>query len=376
MKTQKITICGRDFDLTKDPRTGYWRVRRRVKNDIHIDKSTHIRDLHEARKWCKDHIGGKLGESRRLLAGDHTLEEVAQAYLSFPKNVREYVAEANVARLRSIVREVYHKELSEVTAQHINYVLWERYALLRQGGDRLDFSTPKRANIGIMAAIRSAGSVFTRSLEHRYRELGMRLDFDSLRRYPSLPQAVAPRKAIPQEVQVALITAWRELKHQNVKLYTAIGLALWAGLRASEIAAARRNWLEREGMELRVVLRDREDEGFRTKGKVNATWKSGLVIDMEFAAHLLSLPEGPLVPLQGKNRDWFFDHTCNAFVRQFITREMSPKGMHSLRALYAQTVKERFSLHIMAHAASLEAARSALGHQNIQTTINSYLTHD
>jgi integrase len=376
MKTQKITIAGRDFDLTKDPRTGYWRVRRRVKNDIHIDKSTHIRDLHEARKWCKDHIGGKLGESRRLLAGDHTLEEVAQAYLSFPKNVREYVAEANVARLRSIVREVYHKELSEVTAQHINYVLWERYALLRQGGDRLDFSTPKRANIGIMAAIRSAGSVFTRSLEHRYRELGMRLDFDSLRRYPSLPQAVAPRKAIPQEVQVALITAWRELKHQNVKLYTAIGLALWAGLRASEIAAARRNWLEREGMELRVVLRDREDEGFRTKGKVNATWKSGLVIDMEFAAHLLSLPEGPLVPLQGKNRDWFFDHTCNAFVRQFITRELSAKGMHALRALYAQTVKERFSLHIMAHAASLEAARSALGHQNVQTTINSYLTHD
>ena len=376
MKTQKITICGRDFDLTKDPRTGYWRVRRRVKNDIHIDKSTHIRDLHEARKWCKTYLGDQLGESRRLLAGEHTLEEVAQAYLSFPKNVREYVAEANVARLRSIVREVYHKELSEVTAQHINYVLWERYALLRQGGDKLDFSTPKRSNIGIMAAIRSAGSVFTRPLEHRYRELGMRLDFDSLRRFPSLPQAVAPRKAIPQEVQVALITAWRELKHQNAKLYTAIGLALWAGLRASEIAAARTNWLEREGMELRVVLRDREDEGFRTKGKVNATWKSGLVIDMEFAAHLLSLPEGPLVPLQGKNRDWFFDHTCNVFVRQFITRELSAKGMHALRALYAQTVKERFSLHIMAHAASLEAARSALGHQNVQTTINSYLTHD
>jgi hypothetical protein len=100
------------------------------------------------------------------------------------------------------------------------------------------------------------------------------------------------------------------------------------------------------------------------------------VIDMEFAAHLLSLPEGPLVPLQGKNRDWFFDHTCNVFVRQFITRELSAKGMHALRALYAQTVKERFSLHIMAHAASLEAARSALGHQNVQTTINSYLTHD
>jgi farnesyl diphosphate synthase len=154
---------------------------------------------------------------------------------------------------------------------------------------------------------------------------------------------------------------------------TAIGLALWAGLRASEIAAATRHWLEQEGMELRVVLRDREEENFRTKGKVNATWKSGLVIDMEFAAHLLSLPEGNLVPLHGRNKDWFFDNTCNVWVRQFITREMSQKGMHALRAMYAQTVKERFGMHIMAHAASLEAARSALGHQSINTTLNHYL---
>lgn len=373
MKTQKITIAGRDFDLTKDPRTGYWRVRRRVKNDIHIDKSTHIRDLHEARKWCKEHIGGKLGESRRLLAGDHTLEEVAQAYLSFPKNVREYVAEANVARLRSIVREVYHKELSEVTAKYVNFTMWERYALMRQGGDRLDFSTPKRANIGIMAAIRSAGSVFTRSLQHRYEEAGMKLDFDSLRRFPSLPQAVVHRSPIPAEIQAKLLTAWRDLKHTDVRLYTAIGLALWAGLRASEIAAARTNWLEQEGMQVRVVLRDREDEGFRTKGKVNATWMSGLVIDMEFAAFLIGLPDGPLVPLHGKNKDWFFDNTCNVWVRQFITKEMSSKGLHALRAFYAQQVKERYAHQIMAHAASIEAARSALGHQNISVTLNHYL---
>jgi integrase len=371
--TQKITIAGRDFSLTKDERTGYWRVRRRVKHDVNIDRSTHIRDLAEARKWCKDHLGNRLGETRRLLSGDHTLEEVVVAYLSFPKNVREYVAEANVARLRTIVREVYHKELSEVQARHINYTLWERYALIRQGGDRLDFSTPKRINITIMSAIRCAGSVFTRSLQHRYQELGMRLDFDSLHRYPVLPEAKIHRKAIPQEAQTKLMVAWRALKQTDSKLYTAIGLALWAGLRAGEIAAAKRHWLEQEGVQLRVVLRDREEENFRTKGKVNATWMSGLVIDMEFAAHLLSLPEGHLVPLQGRNKDYYFDSYCNTWVRQFITKEMSQKGMHALRALYAQAVKERFGMQIMAHAASLEAARSALGHQSLATTINHYL---
>ena len=374
MSTQKITFAGRDFDLTKDPRTCYWRVRRRVKNDMNIDKSTHIRDLKEARLWCKEHLGNRLGETRRLLAGDHTLEEVAQAYLSFPKNVREYVAEANVARLRGIIREVYNKELSEVTAKHINYTTWERYALLRQGGDRLDFSTPRRINIGILAAIRSAGSVFTRSLEHRYIELGMRLDFDSLRRYPTLPEAAIHRSPIPADVQARMMVAWRELKQTDSKLYTAIGLALWAGLRASEIAAAKRHWLEQEGMELRVVLRDREEENFRTKGKVNATWRSGLVIDMEFASFLIGLPEGHLVPLHGRNKDYYFDCYCNNWVRQFITREMAQKGMHTLRALYAQMVKERFGLQIMAHAASIEAARSALGHQSISTTLKHYLT--
>lgn len=373
MSTQKITIAGRDFSLTKDERTGYWRVRRRVKHDINIDRSTHIRDLAEARKWCKEHLGNRLGETRRLLSGDHTLEEVAAAYLSFPKNVREYVAESNVARLRSVIRDVYHKELSEVQARHINYTLWERYALLRQGGDRLDFSTPRRANISIMSAIRCAGSVFTRSLQHRYQELGMRLDFDSLHRYPVLPEAKIHRKAIPQEAQTKLMVAWRALKQTDPKLYTAVGLALWAGLRAGEIAAAKRHWLEQEGLQLRVVLRDREEENFRTKGKVNATWMSGLVIDMEFAAHLLSLPEGNLVPLHGKNKDYYFDCVCNTWVRQFITKEMSGKGMHALRALYAGMVKERFGMQIMAHAASLEAARSALGHQSLATTINHYL---
>jgi integrase len=374
MSQHKITIAGRDFDLSKDTRTGYWRVRRRVKNDISIDKSTRIRDLAEARRWCKEYLGNQLGESRRMLAGEHTLEEVIQAYLSFPKNVREYVAEANVARLRTIVRMVLRKELSQVTAKYVNYTLWERYAVLRQGEARLDFSTPRRANVGIMAAIRSAGSIFTKGLQHRYEEMGMRLDFDSLRRYPPLPEATVRRSAIPADVQANMVVAWRSLKQTDPKLYTAVGLALWAGLRASEIAAAKRHWIEQEGMEVRVVLRDREDEGFRTKGRVNATWKSGLVIDMEFAAWLLSLPEGPLVPLQGRNKDWYFDHTCNQWVRQFITREMSTKGMHSLRALYAQMVKERFGLQIMAHAASIEAARSALGHQNIQTTLNHYLT--
>ena len=98
-----------------------------------------------------------------------------------------------------------------------------------------------------------------------------------------------------------------------------------------------------------------------------------MVIDMEFAAHLLSLPEGNLVPLQGRNKDYYFDSYCNTWVRQFITKEMSQKGMHALRALYAQAVKERFGMQIMAHAASLEAARSALGHQSLATTINHYL---
>lgn len=374
MNHDTIIVRGREFPLYKEASTGYWRIRKRTA-DVSINKSTRISDLAEARKWARVFIDRELNNSYRLATGGHTLEEVATAYLSFPKATRDYVAEANVARLRTVVREATGKELWEVRVKDIGPRLWEQYAASRHGG-KLDLSTPRRENIGIMSALRSAASVFARKLDRRYRDAGIFLDFANMRELPFLPILHVQRQPVSSDGLQKLIQAWRELKQTNPLLYTTVGLALHAGLRASEIAAARRNWVETDGSAVRVVLRDRPEEGFRTKGKVDSSaWVSGLVLDIEFAAHLLSLPDGPLVPVQG-SKAWFFKTVVNQWVRQFISREMDGKGLHRLRGLYADAVKTRFESQILARTASIDAARLALGHTSPAITLRHYLTPD
>jgi integrase len=374
MTHDTITVKGREFPLYKEPSTGYWRVRKRTR-DVSINKSTRISDLAEARKWARVFIERELNNSYRLATGGHTLEEVAAAYLSFPKAAREYVAEANVARLRTVVREALGKELCEVRVKDIGPRLWEQYAASRHGG-RLDLSTPRRENIGIMSALRSAASVFARKLDRRYKDAGIFLDFANMRELPFLPVLHVHRQPVSADAIQSLTMAWKSLRQDNPLLYTTIGLALHAGLRASEIAAARRNWVETDGSAVRVILRDRPEEGFRTKGKVDSSaWVSGLVLDIEFAAHLLSLPDGLLVPVEG-SKAWFFKTIVNQWVRQFIPRELDGKGLHRLRGLYGDAVKSRFEAQILARTASIDAARLALGHTSAAITLRNYLTPD
>ena len=371
--TETITVRGREFALIKDSRSGRWRIRKRCE-EVYIDKSTGCTDLAEARKWARIMAEKALGNAYRLASGGHTLEEVAEAYLAMPKAVRDYVAEANVARFRTIVREVTGKELGEILARSITYRLWEDYAAIRHGG-RLDLSTPRRENIGITAAIRSACSLFAKKLDYRYEEEGIRLDFANLRRVPPLPVLHTVRAPLPSDVMPRMIEAWKQLRFENPPLYTAIGLALHAGLRASEIRAAQSHWLVQQDMQVRVVLKDRPEEGFRTKGGPKAdSWLGGIVLDFEFAAYLLSLPPGPLVVPPGSSHDWFYDHTCNEWVRQFIPRELDRKGMHRLRAIYADSVKSRFESQILARQAGVDAARLALGHGSAAVTLQHYLT--
>lgn len=373
MNTETITVRGREFQLIKDKKSGRWRIRKRT-GEVTVDKTTGCTDLAEAKKWARVYADKALNNAYRLVTGGHTLEEVVEAYLSFPKVVRDYVAEANVARLRTVVREALGKELEEVPARSITYRLWEDYAATRHGG-KLDLSTPRRENIGITAALRSACSIFAKKLDHRYEEAGIRLDFANLRRVPSLPVLAATREPLPDGLLAELTEAWKQLRFENPAMYVAIGLALHAGLRASEIRAAQRHWIAQQDMNVRIVLRDRPDEGFRTKGGTKAdSWLSGLVLDFEFAAYLLGLPPGPLVVPHVASHDWFYDGICNKWVRQFIPRSMDGKGMHRLRSIYADNVKSRFEAQILARQAGIDAARIALNHGSAAVTLQHYLT--
>lgn len=364
--------------MFKEAVSGRWRVRKRTE-DVYIDKSTGCTELTEARRWAKVYIEKVLGNAYRLATGGHTLEEVAQAYLSFPKPVRPYVADANVARLRSIVQVAMGKELHEVRARAVTYRLWEDFISVKHGG-RVDLSTPRRENISIMGAIRSACSVFPKKLDHRYAEAGINLDFANLRRVPSLPVVSVARHALPDGCLDRLLEAWNLLKTSESAsdraIYTTVGLALHAGLRSSEIAAAQKHWLAASGTEIKVVLKNRPEEGFRTKTdsqSLEHSWLSGLVIDLGFAFHLMSLPEGKLVQYPQSSEDWFFNSVVNRWIRQFITKEMDGKGLHRLRAEYANLVKLKYGDRILANQVGIDAARLALGHTTSGTTLRHYL---
>lgn len=378
MTTDTLTVKGREFHMFKEPATGRWRVRKRTE-DVYIDKSTGCTELSEARRWAKVYVEKELGNAYRLATGGHTLEEVVQAYLSFPKPVRPYVAEANVARLRGIVRIAMDKELHEVRARAITYRLWEDYAAHRHGG-KMDLSTPRRENISILGAIRSACSIFPKKLDHRYAEVGITLDFANLRRVPALPTVSVARKALPDGCLGSLLNAWASLKNSESAtdraIYTTVGLALHAGLRSGEIAAAQKHWLSTNGTEVKVVLKDRPEENFRTKTGSEAlenSWLSGLVIDLGFAFHLMSLPEGKLVQFPQQSADWFFNTVVNRWIRQFITKEMDGKGLHRLRAEYANAVRRKYGDRILANQVGIDAARAALGHETSSTTLRHYL---
>jgi integrase len=378
MTTDTITIKGREFHMFKEPATGRWRVRKRTE-DVYIDKSTGCTELTEARRWAKVYVEKELGNAYRLATGGHTLEEVVQAYLSFPKPVRQYVAEANVARLRNIVHIAMGKELHEVRARAITYRLWEDFIAFKHGG-KMDLSTPRRENISIVGAVRSACSIFPKKLDHRYAEAGINLDFANLRRVPSLPTLSVARHALPEGCLGSLINAWNSLKTSESAseraIYTTVGLALYAGLRSSEIAAAQKHWLTSSGTEIKIVLKDRPEEGFRTKTGSQAlenSWLSGLVIDLGFAYHLMSLPEGKLVQFPQSSEDWFFNTVVNRWIRQFITKEMDGKGLHRLRAEYANAVKVKYGNRILANQVGIDAARLALGHETSGTTLRHYL---
>ncbi len=374
--TDTLIVKGREFQLIKDSKSGNWRIRKRTK-DCYIDKTTGISDLAEARKMARILAERNLNENYRILTGNHTLEEVAQAYLSFPKAVRQYVAEANVARLRQLVRDTYDLELSAVTAKSVTYRLWEDYAAFRHGG-KLDLSTPRRENIGITSAIRSACSLFCKKLDSRYEQEGIRLDFANLRTVPSLPVLKVRRQPLPDDTLPALLAAWRDLRDTDTNLYFTIGLALHAGLRSSEIDAATTAWIEQSGANVKVVVKDRPDEGFYAKGGTkDDSWLAGLVLDDKFGFDLLELKESGyanIINLRPESREWFFGHTANTWVRQFIPKEVDRKGLHRLRSLYADAIKLKFESQILASRAGIDAARLALGHSTAAVTLQYYLT--
>lgn len=378
-----VIAHGIRYPMLRDTDSKMWRVRKRTK-DIKVDFSTSLLDFDEAKKWAHEKLSSQDTVKQRRRGGDATLQEVVDAYRAMPKRCSEDTTEANIQRFTKIVQEAWGKPPAkgETGAQRLARArealaqtssanlpsLWEDYAAKRQGG-KLDLSTRTHLNRGINSALRMASSLFHEGLEVRYEKAGIKLDFAAIRSVPWLPVIPSKLPKLEQEDIDKLMEALPKLKETDRPMWRAIMIARYAGLRSREVSGAHRSWLiQNSAGAWCFEVRDRPEEGWWHKTGEDYT---APIMSLELVEDLKECPaDGPLVPVDG-SRDHFFRKTCNRWLRQFIPRPN--KGMHRLRALYAETLAAATEKAVLAEQAGIEAAQKALGHTTSKTTTTSYL---
>lgn len=367
-KRNSVVVGGVRYPLLQDPHSKLWRVRKRT-HDVTVDISLGVVQLKDAEAAARRRLGKEHQERVRLRGGGATLREVCDAYKAMPKRCSEDVARDNVNRLGRVVEVAWGKKLEDVRASQLTARLWEDYATKRQGG-KLDLSTRRHENRGINAAMLMAVSLFHKGLEDGYKRAGIILNFEDIRRVKWLPVIPSKLPTLTEMARAALMDALPALKLSDRPMWRAVMIARFAGLRSIEISAARKSWLVKNAAgALCFEVRDRPEQGWWHK--TGEDYRAP-VLSPELEEDLLALPDDdkPLIPITG-SRDYFFVRKCNIWLRQFIPRPN--KGMHRLRALYAEALKDATANAVLAQQAGIEAAQKALGHTTSKMTTGHYL---
>lgn len=371
LKRPSVIVGGVRYALHQDPRSKVWRVRKRTK-DVQVDVSLGVVNLKDAETKAKETLGKEHDKKTRLSNGAAFLREIADVYLKMPKRCSEEVAEINVKRWGKILEVAWGSSLEDTRASRLGPELWEDYAAKRHkelGLKGLDLSTRRTENRGINSAIRMAVSIFHEGLEQSYKRAGIGLDFESIRKVQWLPEIKMRLPTLAKSSVADLMKALPALKITDRPMWRAIMIARFSGLRSGEISAARPSWLiKNDAGAWCFEVRDRPEERYWHKTGEDYT---APILSPELVKDLRECPDGELlVPVDG-NRPHFFKRLCNNWLRQFIPRPN--KGMHRLRALYAEALKNATANAVMAEQAGVEAARKALGHTSKKTTEKHYL---
>ena len=410
----RVTFDGRAWPLIMEP--GGWRLRSRSKTR-NVSFRTGTTNLAEAQRRAKDWLARRAESPIHSRKGGGSLEALAAIYRAVPKRTKPVVGTNNISRLRTVCRVALNRELADVTCREVGPELWQRYQIAALAPLPFDLTTRRRENIAINAAVRAARCLFLASLLPHYRAAGLDARPDAGNAV-ILPVPYVP----PSDVDdAALVQAWSVLASsrksveigpdQNLRLWLAIGLARFAGLRREEIARLRGTWIEERGGSVRIVLRDRPEEQWWTKtGKPYVAQ----VIEPEVAAWLLEakcsaspcgregalkqntrrspvgakVPSSKIAPIQsessggylipdppdGGDRARWFSHEPQRWLRAHGVTGGKP--LHRLRGLYADHIATLTADAVTARLAGVKAAQNALGHTTRSTTEAHYLTPD
>jgi integrase len=354
-----VTWKGRKIPLVLE--RGIWRLRSRTRF-LQVDLSTGTSNETMARTLARDLLeAGAAVEKERKTAGNATLQDLVDAYKATPKRVAERTAASNISRLIAIVRLVHGTELAGVKVRAVTSEFWTAYQAARYKalGRPLDYTRRIPENAGINAAVRGARSLFIRRLRPAYERAGIHLPADA----DVVTWLPEPALLRPEADDASMVAAWEQMPRDA--LWLTVGLARFAGLRMSEIAACRRSWVTEAGA---IDLRDRPEDGFQSK-----TGRPYLapVLHPALAAALLAAPAGLIVAPKDPGRVRWLYRGPQQWARQFVGTARKP--MHRLRGLYASDLAERTRNAVAAQLAGEQAAASALGHTTPETTRRHYL---
>lgn len=240
----------------------------------------------------------------------------------------------------------------------LDAALVRRYFAARQGGE-LDVSRRTRGNRAINSTLRHARDVFSKR-SRSYLLDGLPLpELGGFLTEPLLPEADLFAEAWPAGAFAAMCAAADALPPGDP--LGIVNLALrQTGLRTSELLAARRSWLIEEGGRRFLWVRDREDEGYATKG----VRPRKVPLSPELGDYLAGLePGAPLVP--GSDPGNLVRKAHNRFVKTFIggIGDRGSQGNHRLRDHVAS---------VLYTLAGEQVAASALGHVSSLTTVRHY----
>lgn len=189
--------------------------------------------------------------------------EVVEAFKGGDQFVKRETANKYASCLRVIVRKAKGWTDEQIDASSISILsdtLLRSFQAKQQGRETVDFVEPMKENAWINSAVRQSRALFSRRAILEYEKRGWRMPDTLLgfMHHPILKEESHrySDNPIPQEQIDAMNKALPDLKKKDARLW-AIHLAIrLMGLRASEVAAAKRSWIvERDGTQFLVINR-------------------------------------------------------------------------------------------------------------------------
>lgn len=309
--------------------------------------STKTTDLALAKRRAKEYRDAVVGEqfnlasSMKAVSSAPSFEQLFKTYNALP-TPDPLTRKRNIAAMRAMLAVNGMDDRSRLDQLGKQTALkYQQHCLESRPGC-------SAAATSANAALRRAKSLFSRRTMDSYDGV-LLVPLEAIRAFMSVGflKEYTPEKELPsEEAMAAAVEAIKDMPYHRIVWC----LARYGGLRASEIVAARRDWIQGN-----TILIGQNPDQYKTKGR-----KARRVALPSEVIEVLNLSEDPVF-LAGPNRRVIVGREMTAILRKAGLK--ADKPLHSLRRLYGS---------ILFSTQGPAAAQDQLGHSSILVTQKHY----